>query len=99
MVCLTERSLIDRLRLHINAARRLSQRPRTSGLRRFERGDYEERPLLGNDSLILRAGGMALDVRYVLREPGTGHVWKSWQFSFAANLTACELYRWLTSLR
>ncbi len=98
MVCLTERSLLERLRLHINAARRVSQRPRTGGLRRFQRGDYEERPLLGNDSLIIRVGWTALDVRYVLREPESGRVWKSWQFSFKADITARELYGWLRSL-
>jgi hypothetical protein len=70
-----------------------------NGLRRFERGDYEERPWQGGDALILHAGWTAIDVRYVIREPESGRVWKAWSFPFRPDLTAVELYDWILSLR
>jgi hypothetical protein len=78
MACPRKTTLLEQLRQHLNAARRVSQRPRTGGLRRFQRGDDEERPLLGNDSLILQAGWNVLDERYVIGEPESGRVWKGW---------------------
>jgi hypothetical protein len=42
--------------------------------------------------LILHGGRTVLDVRYVIREPDSGRVWKAWSFPFRPNLAADELY-------
>jgi hypothetical protein len=93
------RTLLDRLRLHLAAARRLSLSPRTVGAKRFQPGDIDERPWLGGDTLILRAGPVRLEARYIVRVPDSGRVLKAWTQPFKPNLRAVELYDWLASLR
>jgi hypothetical protein len=90
-------ALVRKLARQLANARRLALHPRTPA-RRFARGDVDERPWLGNDSLIIRATVTCRDVRYVIREPESRRVWKAWAFPFRANLTANELYGWLASL-
>jgi hypothetical protein len=60
-----------------------------------ESGEYVEGPWIGNDNLILRSGATRFEVRYLVREP----VSRSWEFPFPPELTAEELYDWLTSLK
>jgi hypothetical protein len=87
-------ALLQRLRDQLDAARQLALQPReTAG--RFGRSDVSQRPWRGNDSLILRDAVTSLEVRYLIREP----VVRSWEFTFGAQLTADELYGWLSSLK
>jgi hypothetical protein len=60
-----------------------------------ESGEYVERPWIGNDNLILRSGVTRFEVRYLIRQPAR----RSWEFPFGPELTAEELFDWLTSLR
>jgi hypothetical protein len=62
---------------------------------RFGRGDFEERPWRGKDTLILTDAATSFDVRYINREPAG----RSWEFSFGPQLGAEELYDSLVSLK
>ncbi len=60
-----------------------------------ESGEYIEGPWIGNDNLILRSGATRFEVRYLVREP----LRRSWEFPFGPELTAEELFDWLSSLK
>jgi hypothetical protein len=89
-------SLLKRLKLHLDGARRLSVRPGETGP---QKNGFEERPWRGDDSLILRCGWQVVEVRYILREPEPSRrVKKVW----TVLLTSAKpepLYDWLTGLR
>jgi len=87
-------ALLQELREHIEAARRIALQP-GSPIGRFGRGDFEERPWRGKDTLILRDAATSFEVRYILREPAG----RSWEFTFGPQLSPEELYGWLASLK
>jgi hypothetical protein len=84
------RTLLERLRLHLAGARHLSLSPRTEGVKRFQPGDVDERPWRGSDTLILRAGIVQLEARYIVRAPDSGRVLKAWTQPFKPSLRAVE---------
>jgi hypothetical protein len=90
-------ALVRKLARQLANARWLALHSRPPA-RHLARGDFDERPWLGNELLVIRATGTCLDVRYVVREPDSRRVWKAWAFPFRPNLTAAELYGWLASL-
>jgi hypothetical protein len=85
-------ALLQGLREHLEAARQVALQPRAPA-NKFARGDFEERPWRGKDTLILRDAATSFEVRYILREPAG----RSWEFSFGPQLGAEELYDWLLS--
>jgi hypothetical protein len=87
-------ALLQELREHLEAARQLARHPR-SPASRFGRGDFEERPWRGKDTLILRDAATSFEVRYIKREPAG----RSWEQTFGPQLTAEELFGWLVSLK
>jgi hypothetical protein len=88
-------TLLKRLRLQLNGARRVySQRGETGP----QKNGFEERPWRGDDALILRYGFERVDVRYILREAESRKVRRTWTVVLTSTRPE-ELYDWLTTLR